>query len=109
MDKTRSREWNSASVNSIEVQTGHSLEKPSNLGSLDGQLKRGEFIPDPHYRIFASLSDARLEQSSGWRAHSEDYACYDEAIGFASSVDSSPPAIRERASLMVSVVFFAAM
>ncbi len=36
--------------------------------------------------------------------------CYDEAgTGFAVSEDSSPPAIRERASLMVSVVFFAAM
>ena len=36
--------------------------------------------------------------------------CYEEArIGFAVSEDSSPPAIRENASLMVSVVFFAAM
>ena len=35
---------------------------------------------------------------------------YDEArTGFAVSEDSSPPAIRENASLMVSVVFFAAM
>ena len=37
-------------------------------------------------------------------------ACYDEArIGFAGREDSSPPAIRERASFIVSVVFFAAM
>jgi hypothetical protein len=38
------------------------------------------------------------------------HACYDEArIGFADRAASSPPAIREKASLMVSVVFFAEM
>jgi hypothetical protein len=38
------------------------------------------------------------------------YAYYDEArIGFAGSEDSSPTAIRERTSLIVSVVFFAAI
>jgi hypothetical protein len=43
-------------------------------------------------------------------AHVPDYACYDEArTGFGVRENSSPPAIRERASLMVSVVFFAAM
>ena len=36
--------------------------------------------------------------------------CYDEArTGFAVSEDSLPPAIFENASLIVSVVFFAAM
>jgi hypothetical protein len=39
-----------------------------------------------------------------------DQACYDAArIGFADREASSPPAIREKASLMVSVVFFAEM
>jgi hypothetical protein len=39
-----------------------------------------------------------------------DCVRYDEArIGFAGMDDSSPPAIRENASLMVSVVFFAEM
>jgi hypothetical protein len=39
-----------------------------------------------------------------------DHARYDEArIGFTDSVASSPPAIRKKASLMVSVVFFAEM
>ena len=43
------------------------------------------------------------------QARSDDVRYDDARIGFASSEDSSPPAIRERASLMVSVVFFAAM
>jgi hypothetical protein len=39
-----------------------------------------------------------------------DYARYDDArIGFAGMEESSPPAIREKASLMVSAVFVAAM
>ena len=39
-----------------------------------------------------------------------DYSCHDKArIGFSGRDDSSPPAIREKASLMVSVVFFAEM
>jgi hypothetical protein len=39
-----------------------------------------------------------------------DYARHDEArIGFAGIEESSPPAIREKTSLMVSVVFVAAI
>ena len=42
--------------------------------------------------------------------HVPDDACYDEATtGSAMNEDLSPPAIREKASLMVSVVFFAEM
>jgi hypothetical protein len=48
-------------------------------------------------------SEARMAEG----ARVPDYA--EARIGIAGSIESSPPAIRESASLMVSVVFFAAM
>jgi hypothetical protein len=69
-DKARSRERNSASVNSTEVQSGHFLEKPSNLGSPAGQRKRSELI---HYPIpnlcFARRRSSRAKQ---WMAEGEE-------------------------------------
>jgi hypothetical protein len=54
--------------------------------------------------LLAALNALRTD------AHAPDYVCYDEArIGFPVSDDLSPPAIREKASLIVSVVFFAPM
>ena len=58
--------WSSASVNSIEVQTGHSLGETSNLGNPAGHLKCSEFISLTPYRILGSLGVARLEQCNKW-------------------------------------------
>jgi hypothetical protein len=54
----RSRGRASASVNSIEVQTGHSFGVISNLGSPAGQLKRGEFILLTPYWILCFFTSA---------------------------------------------------
>lgn len=52
----------------------------------------------------------QLQLALGEGCKLPDYARYDDArIGFAGMEESSPPAIREKASLMVSAVFVAAM
>ena len=73
-----------------------------------GEERRTDY--DPTIRpILAFCLPAAVDAMEDRYARSDD-VCYDEArIGLAGSEDSSPTAIRERTSLMVSVVFFAAI
>jgi hypothetical protein len=67
-------------------------------------LRASGFCPRPEFECRSILTEhiSEFEYSATVR--------YDETrIGFRGVEESSPPAIREKASLMVSVVFVAAM
>jgi hypothetical protein len=74
----------------------------------EGEGLRTEY--DPTIRPIGTVCLPAVVDAMEDRYTRCDDVCYDEArIGFAGSEDSSPTAMRERTSLMVSVVFFAAI